>query len=154
MRNYLIVFLILISLLLVSACSYAEGQEGKYVNVPDIEDYPILKIQVVDANGAVTDTARLNVADDSRIKDFIHSLGQIEVTAPSKKELLNQMKQMQSEEYYMFIMANEKIEDFYLIDFARDGNILFQSESTNEIIYSSIDNHQLLLEEFLAEMGL
>lgn len=148
MKKYVLLFLLLVNIIIFSACSSVESQEDRYVNIPDVEDYPILNIQVVDEIGAVTDSTSKVIADDDKIEELINSLEQIEVTTPSKKEMLTQMDQLKTEGYYMFILSDETSSKIYAFNISKEGSILFQSESENEIIYSSKEKQPDLLEEF------
>ncbi|MFD1032825.1 LPS-assembly lipoprotein LptE [Metaplanococcus flavidus] len=53
MKKCIILFFILVSTIVFSACGGAQSQEKRYVDVPNTEDFDTLDIQGVDENVSV-----------------------------------------------------------------------------------------------------
>ncbi|MFD1032881.1 hypothetical protein, partial [Metaplanococcus flavidus] len=99
-------------------------------------------------NGAASNLTSKSITNADKIENFISSVEQVEVTTPPKEELVKKIQELNNPGNYIFALSDGNYEKNFYIHIFSDGIIHFQSETTNETIYSSKEKHPDILEEF------
>jgi hypothetical protein len=161
MKTARILLLFLISTVLISGCVGGDKKtESISIDIPNVDEYTVLQIQGVDANGVSSEETSKFITKDKEIKSFIEKINNMEVVKPSKKEMTKKVKELNNQGNYIFVLSDSKKMDnkVYYMNFFKDGSIQFQSTNRgtnrNGIIYLSKEKHSKLIKELKSSLNI
>jgi len=150
LKTWKIVLLLLITLVVVSACGKEDkANENKKIKIPDTEDYQSLYVQGVNNEGVGTDSTRKIITDKKIIQSFIEKVNLMEVIVPKLEEDTENVKELHNQGNY--IIALSKSTDLsgktYKLYVLKDGTVFFQDPVKKEMTYMSAKKNTALYKE-------
>ncbi|MGE7625072.1 hypothetical protein ACQKMD_19190 [Viridibacillus sp. NPDC096237] len=157
MKTWKIVLMILMTLMIVSACGKDDKMsKTKEIKIPDTEDYQSLYVQGVNEEGVGTDTTRKTITDKEIIQSFIQKVNLMEVIKPKSDKDTANVKELHNQGNY--IIALSKSADVtgktYKLYVLKDGTVFFQDPVKKEMTYISAKKNTALYKEVKELLGI
>ncbi|WP_042347482.1 hypothetical protein [Bacillus massiliigorillae] len=156
MKGLKLVLIVIISAVFLSGCASDRGNENNReknvlttINIPHVNEYSFLYVQGAKGNASFSESTSTTINDNKKIKEFINKIDGMKVTKPSDKELAEQIKALNRQDRYTFILSNSETMDdmVYPISIYKDGIVQFQDPEIEQITLISKEKYPELFGE-------